>query len=132
MEPIPKFCLQLPVGSRALQLESVVGSSLLPLNASILAASPHHEYQLVCLPASLEHAGWYLALLLFLVGAVFTLLHCCIQQYYRTVHVKQLVERNTGFKTVSSSPPQGRGPVGGATLLHERSRSRSSSPPVTP
>ena len=102
MEPIPKFCFQLLVGSRVLELESVVGSSLLPFNASLLAASPHHEYQLVCLPASLEHAGWYLALLLFLVGAVFTLLICCIQQYYRTVHVKQQVERNTGFKTVSS------------------------------
>ena len=85
MEPVPKFCLQLPVGSRALDLEAGLGSGLLPFNATLLAAPVHHEYQLVCLPASLENAGWYLALLLFVVGAVFTALNCCIQQYYRTV-----------------------------------------------
>ena len=132
MEPVPKFCLQLAVGSRVLELESVLGSSLLPFSASLLAAPFHHEFQLVCLPASLEHAGWYFALLLFVVGAAFTLLKCCIQHYYRTVHVKQLVERNSEPRTGSSLVQGSRGPVGGATLLHERARSRSSSPPVTP
>ena len=70
MEPVPKFCLQLPVGSRALDLEAGLGSGFLPFNATLLAAPIHHEYQLVCFPASFENAGWYLALLLFVVGAV--------------------------------------------------------------
>ena len=131
MEPVPKFCLQLPVGSRALDLEAGLGSGLLPFNATLLAAPVHHEYQLVCLPAGLENAGWYLALLLFVVGAVFTALNCCIQQYYRTVLLRsstqQLGGRNSGSQA-GSSPVQGsRGPTGGATLLHERGRNRSSS-----
>ena len=114
MDPVPKFCLQSLVGSRALELESALGSSFLPFNATLLAAPSHHEYQLVCLPASLEHAGWYFALLLFVVGAVFTALHCCIQQYYRTVHSKQLVERNSESRSGSSQVQGSRGPVGGA------------------
>ena len=96
MEPVPKFCLQLSVGSRALDLESGLGSSLLPFNATLLAAPIHHEYQLVCLPASFENAGWYLALLLFVVGAVFTALNCCIQQYYRTVLLRSSTQQLSG------------------------------------
>ncbi len=78
MEPIPKLCVQVPVGSRVLGL----GESLSVAGNFTAPARPEDiKYELLCVPATIEDSLWYILIVVARFGWICTTCGCRAEQY---------------------------------------------------